>query len=577
MARAETGDIVRGLDRLFHSGTISGLDESALVDRFANSRDPAAFEAIVKRHGAMVWSVCRQTLRDPNDAADAFQATFLIFAARAGAIRRREKLGGWLHGVAMRVSSRARRDLLRRPPLLMDVADSSQDDHAESRERVVLLHEELARLPGKYRDPIVLCHLEGCTHDEAAARLGWPVGTVRGRLSRGRDRLRERLTRRGIAGALIGFESITPPIALSERTINAATATASVGKTAASLLSVQGATWLAWGVRTMMIKSWVLTGVVALGVVSASGAGVFAYAWQEGSKKTGEAKVEEKGVEPAIVKAGSQVKGIEIEVEKGKGGSGKEPEAIDPAEEKDELPLKIQALQGQLGNSVRTIVSIESEIRSSPSGERGLWLNDAFNRFSTENQRKPQPGEVEELTRQTILNMTNHLTTLRKMARESRDDLARMEGRLASLNAKVAEDKANLKEDQADELAKAEADLDVMTIDVQAMKEQWENTRSVVRAAEANVEQVNEAPPQVGLEDMKSKANEKLSASLAKAARSRSDYLKARLQLAHAQRRMEAMRHRAASGTIPSGGASEIEARLSRIEQALQRLEKKGK
>jgi RNA polymerase sigma factor (sigma-70 family) len=196
MARGNVDAFARDMERLFDDGTSAGLPEGALLDRFARRGDGLAFEAILARHGPMVWSVCCRALRDPNDVADAFQATFLILARKAGSIRNRERLGAWLHGVACRVSTRARQDSANRAPAPCGLAErpgESPLDEAERRERFAFLHEEIERLPGKYRDPIVLCHLEGCTHDEAAARLGWPVGTVRGRLSRARDRLRERL------------------------------------------------------------------------------------------------------------------------------------------------------------------------------------------------------------------------------------------------------------------------------------------------------------------------------------------------------------------------------------------------
>jgi RNA polymerase sigma factor (sigma-70 family) len=204
------GAVADHLERLFGSGTSTGLTEGQLLDRFASGRDEAAFVALVERHGPMVLAVCRQFLRDPNDVDDAFQATFLVLVRKAGTLRRKELLGNWLYGVACRVSLRARcaasrrssrftaaQDLEliaadRRWPRGGMVAASVQDDGGP------LLHEEVNRLPPKYRTPIVLCYFEGLTHDQAAARLGWPVGTVKGRLARARDLLRPRLARRGV-------------------------------------------------------------------------------------------------------------------------------------------------------------------------------------------------------------------------------------------------------------------------------------------------------------------------------------------------------------------------------------------
>lgn len=186
--------------RLWGLGSVSGLREGALLDRFLKFEDESAFEAILSRHGPMVLAVCRRFLRDPHDVEDAFQATFLILARKASGLRDREALGPWLYGVAYRVAIRARsrpRASVEDLPEPADRRSETADQAIERDEAIEALHEELARLPEKYRDPIVLCHLEGLTHELAAERLNWPVGTVRGRLWRGRDKLRERLTRRG--------------------------------------------------------------------------------------------------------------------------------------------------------------------------------------------------------------------------------------------------------------------------------------------------------------------------------------------------------------------------------------------
>ena len=155
-------------------------------------REGAVFEAIVRRHGPMVWGVCRRVLRDHHDAEDAFQATFLVLARKAASVMPREKLGNWLYGVAyqtamkaraMRAKRRGREGQVPDMPEPMAVPDDLRDDLAESLDR------ELSRLPEKYRTPIILCDLEGRTHREAASQLGWPIGTVSSRLSRARSML----------------------------------------------------------------------------------------------------------------------------------------------------------------------------------------------------------------------------------------------------------------------------------------------------------------------------------------------------------------------------------------------------
>ncbi len=190
--------VSRDLQILFSVGVLGDLSDERLLDHFVGRRQGAAFEAIVRRHGPMVWGVCRRVLRDHHDAEDAFQATFLVLARKAASVMPREKLGNWLYGVAyqtamkaraMRAKRRLREGQVSEVPEPMAVRDDLQDELAESLDR------ELSRLPEKYRTPIILCDLEGWTHREAASQLGWPIGTVSSRLSRARSMLAKRLSR----------------------------------------------------------------------------------------------------------------------------------------------------------------------------------------------------------------------------------------------------------------------------------------------------------------------------------------------------------------------------------------------
>jgi RNA polymerase sigma factor (sigma-70 family) len=173
--------------------------DEALLRRFATEGDPEAFAVLVRRHGGMVLGVCRRLLADPNDAEDAFQATFLVLVRRAGAVRRGELLPGWLYGVARRVAGRARavaqRRAARQRPLPEAAAPAAESVDPDLR---AVLDEEVARLPEKYRLPVILCYLQDRTNDEAARLLGCPPGTVATRLARARDRLRSRVARRGL-------------------------------------------------------------------------------------------------------------------------------------------------------------------------------------------------------------------------------------------------------------------------------------------------------------------------------------------------------------------------------------------
>jgi RNA polymerase sigma factor (sigma-70 family) len=183
------------------------VPDALLLDRFVEQWDQSAFRDLVRRHGPMVLGVCGRILRDPHAAEDAFQATFLLLARKAGSVRKQESVGPWLYGVARRVALEARGVASRRPmPVRLDPDGPGVEDDEDGLERAELyaaLHEELGRLPEKYRAPLVLCYVEGLTHEAAARQLGWPLGTVRVRIARGRDLLGMRLTRRGLTSAAV--------------------------------------------------------------------------------------------------------------------------------------------------------------------------------------------------------------------------------------------------------------------------------------------------------------------------------------------------------------------------------------
>jgi RNA polymerase sigma factor (sigma-70 family) len=198
------GILTRDLDVLFGVGTSAGLTDAQLLERFTQNRDDgarAAFAALVARHGPMVLRVCGATLQNLTDTEDAFQATFLILARKARSIQEPGSVGSWLFGVARRTAANARLSAIRRRrheqhwAALATRPPADEDRNHLGSE----LWDEVNRLPEKYRAPVVLCYLEGLTHDEAARQLGWPVGSVEGRLARARALLRARLSRRGLA------------------------------------------------------------------------------------------------------------------------------------------------------------------------------------------------------------------------------------------------------------------------------------------------------------------------------------------------------------------------------------------
>ena len=217
MVQEKGGFIGRQLEVLWTSGTLTGMSDAQLVSRFTGGRDStaeSAFRELVHRHGPMVMGVCRQILRRAQDAEDAFQATFLILVRKARSVQVRDTLAPWLYSVAYRTAQRARASGARYRQGETEQLESieAEPEDVTQFDLRPLLHEELGRLPDKYRSPIVLCHLEGKTHEEAARMLHWPVGTVSGRLSRGRELLKSRLERRGLAvpSAMLGFLKLEP-------------------------------------------------------------------------------------------------------------------------------------------------------------------------------------------------------------------------------------------------------------------------------------------------------------------------------------------------------------------------------
>jgi RNA polymerase sigma factor (sigma-70 family) len=278
------------LETLFVAGALGGLGDAQLLDRFLeHDRDrkaaEKAFAALMERHGSMVLRVCAGVLGDIHEAQDASQATFLVLAQRARSVRRRSSVASWLHGVALRLAAKVKRAAARRRSHerrggeIMSARRGEQEGptSAESWEE---LHEELERLPEKYCEPIVLCHLEGLTQEQAARRLGWPIGTVQSRLVRGGDRLRDRLVRRGVTLSAAAFA--TKAGATAEATVTAAwvesTARAAVQIAAGRSIagSVPAAVLLLWqsASRSLLMSRLSMAGVVmaTVGVLAAASA-----------------------------------------------------------------------------------------------------------------------------------------------------------------------------------------------------------------------------------------------------------------------------------------------------------------
>jgi RNA polymerase sigma factor (sigma-70 family) len=289
MAKGQFGRVMGHLRDLVKGPATSPLTDGQLLERFASRQDEAAFEVLLTRHAPLVLGVCRRTLHDPHDVEDAFQAVFLVLARKAGQLDRRAPLSNWLFSVARLAALKLRRQRAARPAAEAKAQSwPAPDPLAEitARELYSALDEELARLPEKYRAPLLLCYLEGQTQDEAARHLGLSLATVKRRLGQGRDCLRRRLTRRGLslpAALLAGLmaqagRSAAGHAPLLRATLQAAVRPGVPGPTAAPV-SPQ-AVALAREVTSAMLLSR-LTTVSALLVgllLAVSGAGLLASA-----------------------------------------------------------------------------------------------------------------------------------------------------------------------------------------------------------------------------------------------------------------------------------------------------------
>src|SRR5439155_9940271 len=240
MARGQLSTVLRHLRQLGGAAPADDTTDAQLLERFAARQEEAAFAALVKRHGPMVLSVCRRVLGNAHDAEDAFQATFLILVRKAGSIRRREALAGWLHEVALRVAMRARASAQRRRRHEQRVPDMPRKDFLATvvwRDLQPVLDDEVQGLPEICREAFVLCYLEGKTYEEAARQLNCRPGTISRRLGRARELLRLRLNRRGL-----GLPAGVLAAALSQQTAPAAVPAALIASTVnTALRSAAGA------------------------------------------------------------------------------------------------------------------------------------------------------------------------------------------------------------------------------------------------------------------------------------------------------------------------------------------------
>lgn len=286
MATNQASEFIHHLRRTMLLRDGAGLSDKQLLEDFINSRDEAAMEVLVRRHGPMVWGVCRRLLNH-HDAEDAFQATFLVLIRKAASIASRDLLANWLYGVAHQTALKARATVAKRKERERQMTEMPEPAATEQvlwRDLEPLLDQELSRLPNKYRAVIILCDLEGKTRKEAARQLGVPEGTVASRMATGRAMLAKRMARHGLSvsgGALAAVlsekvASAGVPTSVVSSTINAVTLFAAGQMAATGAISVKVAALTEGVLKTMLLNKLKITTGVLLFLVAAlvGGAGL---------------------------------------------------------------------------------------------------------------------------------------------------------------------------------------------------------------------------------------------------------------------------------------------------------------
>jgi RNA polymerase sigma factor (sigma-70 family) len=258
------------------------MTDGELLECFVSGRDEGAFAALVRRHAAMVWGVCRRVLSCHQDAEDAFQSTFLVLVRKAASVTPRHMVANWLYGVAHQTALNARGSASRRRTRERQVTEMTEPASPEQnlwRDLQPILDQELSRLPARYRSAIVLCDLEGKTRKDAARQFGVPEGTLSGWLTRGRAMLARRLARHGLAvtgGALAAVLApsalaVVVPVSAVSSTIQAASLW-TAGQAASGVISAPVAALTEGVLKTMLLKKLKLATVLCL-IVSAAGMG----------------------------------------------------------------------------------------------------------------------------------------------------------------------------------------------------------------------------------------------------------------------------------------------------------------
>jgi RNA polymerase sigma factor (sigma-70 family) len=445
--------LLRHIRRLASRQTPAPDTDASLLDSFARRGDEAAFATLVERYGGLVFSVCRRVLGDAGTAEDCMQATFLVLARKAATIRRAEELPAWLHGTALRLALRTRRaECRRRHRETYSVRTAGPKtptdplDELTARELLMVLDEELQRLPEVYRLPVILCGLEGLSQEEAAVRLGWTPGSVKGRLERARARLHARLKRRGLAlTAALGAVEMTRtgaaalPAELAFRTVRSALAFLAGRSAAGDCLSPAVAA-LAEGALKAMYLSKVKMAMVVIAVIGLAGAG---FGWLgTGPGKGGLAPM------PAATAAEPGVK-------------PRPPMAAADRDKRDRRAELLARAKKEL-----LIVADEAEQRDEQFSEKVIEARERLMeleqrlRTAEADKQMPRPGAEEARLLQEESLLDADMANIRRTAKPA--DLPRLLERVQKNLAEVRKQRDQLREERATVRAKIAAELLVL-------------------------------------------------------------------------------------------------------------------
>jgi RNA polymerase sigma factor (sigma-70 family) len=436
----------------------AALTDAQLLARFVAGRDPAAFGALLRRHGPMVLGVCRRLLRDPHDAEDAFQATFLVFVRKAASVRKRDAVGSWLYGVAYRTAREARALQARRRAREVQVNDLPHPEvpPEEPQDWRPLLDRALVSLPDKYREPLLLCDLEGKRRKEVALALGLPEGTLSSRLATARQLLARRLARAGLAlsgAALLAEARATAcvPAGLFHSTTKAAMLLAAGHATLTGAVPAPVAALTEGVLKTMFLLKLKSTAVVLCGVaaVGLATGGMFYQARAGGADST----------QPVVAQAPAKTPPAD-------GQRPERPKAKDLRRVADEAQARERELRDQLEALRRELDSLKAEAarqREQAEAARRQAEEAARHALAEAERALAAEGKARQQAADTLLGQKK--TPQQRVAGQLKDEM-KLKTPLTDLQAKQDQERRKF------ELMRADLQERLHQLDVQ--QKQWE-------------------------------------------------------------------------------------------------------